>query len=483
MFEAGSITLANLNPGWRPSGFRDSVAGTQWDVDPEFVVQWQLQLTDLRTGSTQVFDESQLGLLFQDLYEDIGYVYDASAFVSLQTDVEKALFGTTGLFTLQARARYLPVLQNAGKKKTFAADFTPDDPNEAPRINVTPTPWSEWGEAFEYAVLPDGQNVLPWMPQSETFNARPEFVWGVPLASTTAGSSYEIWIENATTGERVVHSTISPRSYVSLPWLMPRNESIMRFTPQMDLPPGTYHWWVRKVGDTGLRNGWSAKQTIEIVKAPVNVTIDAKTVDATPVITWQRVSDAESYTIELRSVSSGAIVYSATEAANAISHRVNAPQTNGDYHVIVRALFANGGRSAAGRLASNGQAVPIVMTIGARPENITVSQNRIQWQAVAGATRYQVFIQFAKSNGAVEKVADETSFENSFALPSSVTTRPGEYRIWIRAIRNEAGHQSTGLWSNRAVHHVPIASATLARVDDDELATAMVMSDLAQLSL
>ncbi len=505
LFEAGSITLANLNPGWRPSGFRDSVAGTQWDVDPEFVVQWQLQLTDLQTGATQVFDESQLGLLFQDLleYQSWGNLFIwpdySSAAVSLQADVVKALFGTTGLYSLQARARYLPVLLNAGKKETFAADFTPDNPSEAPRISVTPTPWSEWGKAFEYAVLADGQNVLPWTQQSETIDARPELVWGVPLTDTLSGENYEVWIENATTGERVVNATLTRQNFVILyadrfkgagamassllAWSMASNGGIMRFTPQTDLPPGTYHWWVRKVGDTGPRNGWSAKQTIEIVKAPVNVTMDAKTVDATPVISWQQVSDAESYTVELRSVSTGAIVYSATEAANAVSHRVNSPQTNGDYHVIVRAVFANGGRSAAGRLASNGQLVPVVMTIGARPENITVSQNRIQWQAVAGATRYRLVIQFVGSDGLVERVADETSFENSFNLPSSVTTRPGEYRIWIRAIRNEAGHQSTGLWSDRAVHHVPIASATLARVDDDELATALVMSDLAQLSL
>lgn len=499
--EAGSITLANLSAGLGSTNLRNSVTGTQWDVDQEFVVQWQLQLTNLQTGAAQVFDESQLGLLFQDLpeYQTWSNLVIRPGFpstsVRLQAVVVSALFGTTGLYSLQARVRYLPVLLTAGKKETFAADFTPDDSNEAPRINVAPTPWSAWGDAFEYAVLPAGQSVLPWTQQSEIFNARPDIVWGVPLADEPLGANYEVWIENATTGERVVNATLTRQNYVILyadrfkaggamassllPWSMASNGGIMRFTPQTDLPSGTYHWWVRKVGDTGPRKGWSAKQTIEIVKAPVNVTMDAKTVDATPVISWQRASDAESYTIELRSVSSGAIVYSATEAANAVSHRVNSPQANGDYHVIVRALYANGGRSVAGRLADNGQSVPIIMTIGARVENFTVSQNRMNWQAVAGATRYQVSIQLVNSNGSVEKITDQDVFENSMELPSSVIDRPGEYRIWIRAIRNEAGHESTGFWSQRFVHHVPIASLPLLMEEDDFQLTSIVMAELA----
>ena len=75
-------------------------------------------------------------------------------------------------------------------------------------------------------------------------------------------------------------------------------------------------------------------------------TVVAETVDATPVVSWTAVSNAQSYLIKFTSTATGRVVYQATEASNRSSHRVAVELPNDTYTVSIQAALPNGGFTA-----------------------------------------------------------------------------------------------------------------------------------------
>ncbi len=429
-------------------------------LDLEHVGRFQLRVMNLKTGKVTVFDESQIPVLMQ--------FYDAqeapfpptvdslgSGPISTQSLVDPfSIPGlSTGVYRIEARVQYLPVILQATQNlfDLPGSEGVPD------HINVAATPWSDWSYSIDYAVMPAGENILPWTKSAQTTDARPTFGWG----SNAENALYELWVENRVTKERVIRKTLS---------------NVKEFKPTADLPPGQYDWWVRIVGTEGARKGWSPKQSLEIFAPAVSSTVVAETVDATPVVSWTAASNAQSYRIQVTSTTTRRVVYQATEASSHNSHRVAVTLPNDTYTVSIQALLPNGGYTAPGAVNAEGGFNIPKMIIGAAPKGVIVVPGRVTWNAVNGATRYQVWINFVdRETAKPQRLLINDSLGTELAVSPDLFQRIGEYRVWVRAIRNEAGHESTGRWSEQANFITGLFG--LPNAEDSKL-LAIVMSDL-----
>ena len=94
--------------------------------------------------------------------------------------------------------------------------------------------------------------------------------------------------------------------------------------------------------------------------------------------------------------------------------------------------------------------MPHTLQIGVAPV-VQVTGRTISWQPVNGATRYELWVNRidADNNATLGRVMhDDQMLATSATLPSDA----GTYRIWVRAIRNEAGETYISNWS-RAIDH------------------------------
>ena len=438
-------------------------------IDLEYVKRYQLRVTDLQSGVVRTFDDSQIpGLLqMQDEVESpvLNYnyypyygvfpgpimVYQANpGLAGSQNSLTTQLGLSSSVYKVEARVQYLPVILSTVTSDPYKFSLTDRQPDH---INVAATPWSDWSVPLEYTVLPDGQNILPISKSPGTIDPRPMFAWG----SNTPNAQYELWIENRATKQRVIHETLT---------------NVHQFQSATDLPTGQYDWWVRIVGTTGPRNGWSAKQSLEIFVPAITTSVVAETVDATPVVSWNAASGAQSYVVTFTSTTTGNVVHQATEAAGKTSHRVTTILPNDTYSVSIQAILPNGARTALGAVNASGGFVLKRMIVGAAPKSVTILRSKVTWQAVDGATRYNVSINYIDSAGKTERILRQDAFGTELPRSASLTNRPGEYRVWIRAIRSEAGQEYTGRWSAVKTLQVNAPAA-------DSSALAIIMSELA----
>jgi len=420
------------------------------------VTRYGIRTENTRTGEVQIFDRSQLSDLSQLLTPEI-----ANRLPSIPPTGSAISFGNglglnVGVYKVQVRVQYLPVMLPAtGTAKMLVLL---KDPGVAPdRINIAATPWSAWSSAVEKTVLPVGQNVLPLSNSSGTVEMRPVFEW----RSNEANASYELWVENRATKQRVIWKTHFERN---------------SFQSTTDLPPGQYDWWVRIEETTGPRNGWSPKQSLEIYAPAILTNVAAETVDATPVVSWTANAAAQSFTVIVTSVATGKVVYQGTAVRNQTSHRVPTALPNDTYTVSIQALFSNGARSAPGVAKADGTFAMPKMLVGAAPKVTARSSSIVTWTAVNGATKYEIWINHVDLTSKVVHLATEQTFETTYQLPAALAGRSGQYRIWVRAVRNESGQTFAGRWSSPAT----IGSSTTASINlrsSTDLLT--VMSELA----
>lgn len=463
----GTIAIQTTD-GFRTSGVGSHIYRTENGaaVDVEYVTRYQLRVTNRETGVVRTFDESQIPELMQLSNEsERGFVMppwypvDDIAFTGLTVSPSRQLGLQSGVYNFEARVQYLPVILSASTSEpytTLLTDTTPD------HINVAATPWSDWSSPLEYTILPDGQNILPLSKSPATIDQRPSFAW----SANTPVAQYELWVENRTTKSRVIHETLS---------------NVREFQSPTNLPAGQYDWWVRIVGTTGPRNGWSAKQSLEIFAPAITTSVVAETVDATPVVSWSTASGAQSYVVTFTSTTTGKVVHQGTEAAGRTSHRVNAILPNDTYNVSIQAILPNGARTAPGAANASGGFVLKRMTVGIALKGVTISTSRVTWQAVNAATRYDVWINYIDSTGKTERILRQDAFGTELPLSASLTNRPGEYRVWIRAIRNEAGQEYIGRWSDVKSLQVNSSSphSSALEIIMSELAITGILDDVA----
>jgi hypothetical protein len=432
--EAGTFTLNASSPA--PVDAVASfplITASEVPVDLEFVSIHGFRATNLVTGKAVEFDGRVLRQ-FNDSCEQFCWIPWMPTFRAPRgLEIELG----SGVYEIQARVRHVPVLLSGNMAQSYGglrlkeiSQSIPEQSTES-SVNMRPTPWSDWSQALVYSVLSDDGAVLPYGP-AQTTDHRPSFNWG-PIPGV---KSFEVWIQNRTTKQRVVHQVVRNRT---------------EFVPGADLPAGQYIWWVRAISWNGSTGDWSLPQQKEIFAPSVSVRFATETVDATPVVAWDAVAGARNYTVEVSNAHDGKVVYRSNPLLDN-SHRIDRSLANGQYHVWVRADFGAGARSAVGKETSLGSFVRPTLQVGQKPSATLSSDRRtVMWNSVDGATRYEIWIdRVSETNGrSTQVVTDKNVYTTEFRLPASIDIETSDtFRVWVRAVRSEQGRESVGYWSD-----------------------------------
>jgi ELWxxDGT repeat protein len=251
------------------------------------------------------------------------------------------------------------------------------------------------------------------------------------LSEVNGATGYELWVNDVTTGNRILHDANIPANMTS-------------YLPATSLGPGHYAVWVRPKFAGNTVGAWSPVRnfTIQASRQIAVTPFDGPMLDRTPQVTWQTVPWATSYTVYISGKTSGLSFYRQVMSAGSGAHTVTTPLVDGDYNVWVQAKGANGLISPWATAKS--------LTIGfGRTNSVpSLTMNRtLTWAAVAGADHYDLWVDYLDPSGPIQsqivRRADLTT--NSFALPANLFAGP--YRAWVRAIGTHEGFAFTSNWS------------------------------------
>jgi len=272
-------------------------------------------------------------------------------------------------------------------------------------------------------VLTVVDRTIPILPSTiqTVATSRPTFT----SSSISNAATYEIWVNNATTGEGgVVNiSGIGTNTYTTV----------------VNLPIGTYAVWVRGFTAAGLASAWSP-QAVWKLRPTTTVQGSGRTETRSSfTIAWSAVPGASAYDVWIDRPTSSTSQYLRNISVPGTSLAVSDFDI-GRYTVWVRA------RNTAGEFT--GWSSGAVIDVNYAPATISVSAAglsataTLSWSAVVGATQYDVWINnlTTGTSAAIRNTAvSGTSLELSSASPAS-------YRAWVRA-RDLNG--SSYVWSSQ----------------------------------
>lgn len=272
------------------------------------------------------------------------------------------------------------------------------------RSNGTFLPWTRM-HRFNVITAP----VLDDLPvRQET--ARPTITW----PDLQGADAYDVWVNNKSTGENQVVRT---------------NVTASEWTPEIDLPMGRYHVWVRGLGPDGFVSNWSIRESFYTAPPPLIVAPVLPTFDRTPTFEWNAVAGASSYKVFVRYLVDGSIAANVSD----ITETQWTPDTDfadGRYAWYVDADSTIAGFRSAW---SKKQEIYIgglsIITAPASPADSTTPL--ITWLPVTGAERYSLQV-----NGDVEGA--KLIYETNLTSPQFQVTQPfvsgRGYRAWVRAV-------------------------------------------------
>ncbi|MEZ6063177.1 MAG: alpha/beta hydrolase-fold protein [Planctomycetaceae bacterium] len=255
-------------------------------------------------------------------------------------------------------------------------------------------------------------------PTGVTTDPTPTFSW----TGVSGASSYRVWISNLSTGA-------SPFSEVTV--------SGTSYTPTADLPLGRYTVWVQANLSSGGTSPWSAGVAFQVRPAPSILTTTVDFESPTPQFTWTPVTGATRYEVWVNNLSTGQTPQVSNSGVSGTS--LTLPSLGiGRYRIWVRAFNAQDDYSTWSqphdfRVVTR----PVLQTPNSGSFTQPASFN---WNAVAGATSYGVYLRYVENNATIFYQQGVTS--TSFANPATLAA--GDYRWWVIA---KAADGTASFWS------------------------------------
>ncbi|MDA1015154.1 MAG: fibronectin type III domain-containing protein, partial [Planctomycetota bacterium] len=324
-----------------------------------------------------------------------------------------------------------------GEYRAWVRAFTPS--NEA----------GPWSPRVDFRVIA-GPTILA--PLQIIDDSTPTFRWA-PVENT---ATYQLWVNNATTGETKV---IDQRSLTGTSYTDPKA-----------LPPGAYRAWTRATDAQGKAGDWSeAAEFIVSANATPSTSTGGTgggTTTASGVLSfmtpetnsnggatslqWSPLAGTVRYELEIAAISQ------LIQEPSLITSSFTLPDglSDGDYRARVRAIAADGTTTdwssviefvVAADDSANSLAAPVILgPIGSTFSN----RPTFSWTPIAGITQFELSITSLASN-VTQSLEFSTSGASEFTVP--LTFPYGQFTAKLRAIGN-AGTPSP--WSTAVTFSV-----------------------------
>jgi hypothetical protein len=271
-------------------------------------------------------------------------------------------------------------------------------------------------------------------PTGNIVSLTPTFSWN----GVNGASSYVLWLQNDTAGGHVTNTvqntvaTVDGRLVVG----------------------DTYTWWVQAQSATGAGSVWSAPLTFTVrpLAAPTQVAPSGNITTTTPAFVWNTVAGANSYEIWIGA--NNTAVYDQTltapqTASAQLTWTAPAALTPGmQYQWWIRALNNTGNQSAwSGPMTFTIQKPGLgsAVLIGPQGTILNSSNFNYDWNAVQGATEYQVYVHDDTTglyviNTLVYNMGDRTSpARTTLAQSDFAPLNPNDKYTWgVRAYVTDA---------------------------------------------
>ena len=287
-------------------------------------------------------------------------------------------------------------------------------------------------------------------PVGRTGATRPTLSW----QSVLGALNYEVWIDNNTVPVRNLFASQTPNPN--------RGINSLSYTVPADLPIGQYTFWVRANNASGVTSNWSVPKSFSVVTAPVLSGPSQATLNVRPTFAWtnqmttldSRPTGAARYEFRLYATNftnTSEVELTAFRQTNLTTNTYTIP-TNlpfGGYRAYVRSI-ANGNTATGAASTTTNWSSVLYFVVGGGPLVNTIAPTTntkptLSWQAVSGATGYEVFVGTLAAPGVnILKVGTNKSAGTSFMMPDALAK--GEYRYWIRAVSSTTGVVSA--WSS-----------------------------------
>lgn len=251
-------------------------------------------------------------------------------------------------------------------------------------------------------------------------SARPTVSW----TPVTGAVQYDIWIDNESTGQ--------------VRFVRKMDVQGTSWTPETDMPLGSYRIWVRAIDLTLRAAMWSNHLVVVVATRPTASSPVDSTFDRTPTFSWNPVAGATSYDLQIRPLKNPGEGIRNIVGLTSTNWTPPTDLTAGPYVWWIRANSEAGIQSlwslrndvyVGGR---PNLLTPIGMTDSTTPE--------FRWSPVDGAVRYELWVTDLTRELRVihEKSLTKPSFTPLVALPAS------DFRFWVRAVSSEG---ETSFWS------------------------------------
>lgn len=284
-------------------------------------------------------------------------------------------------------------------------------------------------------------------PSGRTSVANPTLTW----QSVPGALSYEIWINNNSVPVGKIYNQ--------------KGISALNYTVPANLPIGQYTFWVRARNQFGFDSNWSQPKTFSVTAWPTITGPSSSTFDTTPTFNWTNMTStlggltagAARYDFRIYGIDPATKQYVelpqyTVTTLTATTYTIPADKAlpAGNYRAYVRGI-ANGRPTAGVPETISDFSFGLPFYVGGIPvvTALPITTNTtptLLWQAVNGASGYEVFLSTAAlpNTNLLNSLNNKTG-GTSFVVPQALNK--GVYRYWIRAINASTG--VAGNWSER----------------------------------
>ncbi|MDG1894399.1 MAG: S8 family serine peptidase [Fuerstiella sp.] len=340
---------------------------------------------------------------------------------------------------------------------------------------------SAWSQAltFQVDLLPAGRPTVTGpvtlddngLVLAKVSTSNPALTW----TAVNNGATYELWVNHLDSGTvRIVHE---------------RGLETTSFTPMDHLPQGTYRAWVRAFNVAGEVGEWSSAYTFFLdVPTPATPTIVApvrngigSVENPSPTIVWTTLDPADSYHLQLETVSTGELLIDTTGIMTE-QYAVDFLLAETRHRARVRGANTVGEVGEWSDWYDINVDVPNATTpVAFGPVGtVTEKDNRVtfEWQHSADSFRYQILVRdlLREESIVIQVNVNELDIVKNIAV-STHTLHNGTYRFWVRAF-NLQGTASG--WSNSQAFTINSNFASLdAAEQSKELQVELTSLDVA----